>query len=295
MVFWCVDFSHLQEGHCTLHGVWGELGWTCKEKIILLFPLSLLNMSQADRRLMWPVIHGHAELIPIHLSLAFYELANRPENMSNHTASSLWFILNIFSLLSLFFSPVSLLHIQTRSHCRLCWSHLVVISRFNFFFNSLTLEIYYNSAWASKSTCGHWRIPWGTEACPDWSPSCCHLHHCPCRCHCRWQNRSVGSSHSAACRERQRQEDKSQVVSLLALSAVTDLVQCQNRQQCEQHCCWYKRPMMSSTKCFDSVKDSQCCEYVHCAACMAPYVKQRNCAKNEEKWRRKENTSCFLH
>lgn len=123
------------------------------------------------------------------------------------------FILNIFNrLYSLSFSP-SLLHSQTStcSHHLLCFSQVLVISRLIYFLNSLTLENYYNSAWASSGTCGHQCIPWGTEACPGWSQSCCHLHRCPCHCHCRWRNRSVGSSHSAAYRDRRRHKDKSLV------------------------------------------------------------------------------------
>lgn len=42
----------------------------------------LLNVSRTDRRLMWPVICGHGERIPIHLSFAACELVNRPENVS---------------------------------------------------------------------------------------------------------------------------------------------------------------------------------------------------------------------
>jgi len=47
-----------------------------------LCPLFLLNVSQADGRLMWPVIRGPGERIPIHLSFAAHELVNRPENAS---------------------------------------------------------------------------------------------------------------------------------------------------------------------------------------------------------------------
>lgn len=37
---------------------------------------------------MWPVICGHAEHIPIHLSLAIYELANRPQDVSQDAHKS---------------------------------------------------------------------------------------------------------------------------------------------------------------------------------------------------------------
>lgn len=61
------------------------------KKITLVSPLFLLNVSQADRGLMWPVIHGHAERIPIHPSFAIYESANRPEDVTEdiHRATTL--------------------------------------------------------------------------------------------------------------------------------------------------------------------------------------------------------------
>ena len=98
----------------------------------------LLNVSRADRRLMWPVIRGHGEHIPIHLSFAANELVNRPENVSKdiHRASKspdtvryrqilLWFIMNI--------SPVSPLSLSiclnltfTISHCQSRMSHFIL-------------------------------------------------------------------------------------------------------------------------------------------------------------------------
>lgn len=99
----------------------------------LFLPLFLLNVSQGDRRLMWPVIHGHGEHIPIHLSFPARELVNRPENMSKdiHIASEALIISLIHNEYLPRFTAFILVVPQSRfhtiraltlSHCQLCIS-----------------------------------------------------------------------------------------------------------------------------------------------------------------------------
>lgn len=78
---------------------------------------------------MWPVIHGHAERIPIHPSFAIYESANRPEDVTEdiHRATTLPALSGseYLSLLSFLFClnftfTQSDFYTSARSHSQLC-------------------------------------------------------------------------------------------------------------------------------------------------------------------------------